>query len=164
MSFWVILLCKVLKRCSLLNNLFCCLFNRKDCLTLPFVEMRKSWFSVIVQSIWQWKKLFIFFQKLSWDLKASGLPLMLTLVQQPSSYVLPVLKALFLFITSICGAIWSLRSCQRNFPSLFFPIILSIPLIRSGLLGPNLAMAPLHGSKNPYKNCIFLIYDHIQNI
>lgn len=99
------------------------------------MELRKLWFSVTVQAIWQWEELFIFFQKLSWDLKASGVPFKLTLVQQPSSYCLTFLKALFPFTTSICGAIWSLRKLPEEF-SLLLSIILSAPLIEVVYLVP----------------------------
>lgn len=112
----------------------------------------------------QWKELFMFFQKLSWDLKDYGLPLLLTLVQQPSSYLLLFLKAPFLFITGICGAVWSLRKLSKEFS--FF--ILSNNSVCSShwkwFFWSHLAMTHLDGSKYVCTNCIFLINDHTQNI
>ena len=87
--------------------------------------MKKLWFSVTLWSIWQWDKLFIFFPKLSWDLKGSALPFILTLVQQPPCNLLSLLKVLFLFITSICGTIWSLRKLPKGF-SFFTPFSNSV--------------------------------------
>ena len=55
------------------------------------------------------------------------------------------------------------KATKGVFYLFLFPIILSARLIRKSSFSPSLAMTHLHGPEHSCKNCVFLIYDHIQN-